>query len=355
MAGEKLLENIILKLKNIKISKLFGYLDYDIDLNLKDKNNISIIYGVNGQGKTTVFKLVNDIINCDYKGIDKIPFEKCELEFKNEFNSSNRKIIVEKEYTFSLFNSRTGLSNAKQFSNNNRLKLVSYYIDGKEYSIFIESKLFELEKKEILIFVSKNYKSLDKSYKIIGIELLNELLSSIQKSSFIETVRISNDEDDIDYKSKYTKCIRHIEYLIKKIHSGFIDNNEKLKEKEYKKFDELTEYDFNEYSKSKLMIDYLNINGWKVNAIDNKEAININKSYKEVSLLDDDIRNEYAKSIQYLYDVYSYYFNLETDDFMTVNSYISILNDNFLMYFNKRIGIDTTSKLGRLSFIYSKD
>ena len=98
------------KLSRIIINNLFGIYNYDIKINsngLKiennplDKNfipNTTIIYGVNGQGKTTILKLVNAILNCDFKTIESIYFEDCTLVFKKEKDFDERRIYVRKYF-----------------------------------------------------------------------------------------------------------------------------------------------------------------------------------------------------------------------------------------------------------------
>ena len=43
-----------MKIKKIQINGLHGYFQYDIDLN----EDISLLYGKNGSGKTTVLNLI---------------------------------------------------------------------------------------------------------------------------------------------------------------------------------------------------------------------------------------------------------------------------------------------------------
>lgn len=70
-----------MKLKNVKVKKLFGMYDYSVDL-FVDKN-ITIIDALNGKGKTTVLKLIKATVEGDIYTIDNIPFETFALMFEN--------------------------------------------------------------------------------------------------------------------------------------------------------------------------------------------------------------------------------------------------------------------------------
>ncbi|MDR1949273.1 MAG: AAA family ATPase [Spirochaetaceae bacterium] len=80
-----------MKLKNIKIEKLFGQFDYDIELNQEE--GITILTGPNGYGKTTVLNIVFD---SDHRGTgyyNSLIFDKILLNFDNDDCS-----IIEKKY-----------------------------------------------------------------------------------------------------------------------------------------------------------------------------------------------------------------------------------------------------------------
>ena len=54
---------------------VFGYLDFKIDFN----QDVSFLVGGNGSGKTTALKLMNALVNPNFKELVQIPFKKCEL------------------------------------------------------------------------------------------------------------------------------------------------------------------------------------------------------------------------------------------------------------------------------------
>jgi predicted ATP-binding protein involved in virulence len=66
--------------KTFKAKKVFGYLDFDIRFN----NDISFLVGGNGSGKTTALKLMNALVNPNFKDLLQIPFEKVALVVEEE-------------------------------------------------------------------------------------------------------------------------------------------------------------------------------------------------------------------------------------------------------------------------------
>lgn len=79
-----------MEIKKIVITKLFGYLDYEIPFK---QENITLIHGPNGCGKTTIIKLINAIFNWNYAIIKNTPFEKISIHFKDKKVLTIRRLI----------------------------------------------------------------------------------------------------------------------------------------------------------------------------------------------------------------------------------------------------------------------
>ena len=76
-----------MRIKEIKIIGLFGMFDHVIPLNLD--THLSIIYGINGVGKTTVFKMLECFFNVEDKltrfaSLRDIEFQKLEILFEDD-------------------------------------------------------------------------------------------------------------------------------------------------------------------------------------------------------------------------------------------------------------------------------
>lgn len=84
-----------MKLKKITINKLFGleYNNFEIDLYPAEK--LTLLYGFNGLGKTTIIKLVSAIISCDLVKLLELHFESASLTFED-----NSKVCVNRDSNF---------------------------------------------------------------------------------------------------------------------------------------------------------------------------------------------------------------------------------------------------------------
>ena len=63
----------------IKIEGLFGKFDYNLDLSSK----LNILIGENGDGKSTIINIINNIFNFDFTSLASIKFRRIEIKFNN--------------------------------------------------------------------------------------------------------------------------------------------------------------------------------------------------------------------------------------------------------------------------------
>ena len=66
-------------LESIKIKKLFGLFDYHITLDATE--NITILTGPNGYGKTTILNIIYHFFNQQFFYFQKLNFESIDFEF----------------------------------------------------------------------------------------------------------------------------------------------------------------------------------------------------------------------------------------------------------------------------------
>ena len=72
-------------INRIVVENLFNKFSYDINLN--NDQDVAIIIAPNGRGKTTIFNLVNFVLNPSYETFSKInsvPFDRFSLIFDND-------------------------------------------------------------------------------------------------------------------------------------------------------------------------------------------------------------------------------------------------------------------------------
>ena len=86
-----------MRIKQIEIKGLFGMFNHKIPLNLE--NHITIIYGINGIGKTMLFKILDNLFNLNYSKLVKFPFKSLIIDLDNDesiiLNNSDKEFIIE--------------------------------------------------------------------------------------------------------------------------------------------------------------------------------------------------------------------------------------------------------------------
>ena len=79
-----------MKITNIKIEKLFGRFDYNINLDQED--DITILTGPNGYGKTTILNIIYNLFNFRFFYFQKLKFERITIDF-----TENKSVIINKK------------------------------------------------------------------------------------------------------------------------------------------------------------------------------------------------------------------------------------------------------------------
>lgn len=130
-------------IKRILVKGLFGYYSYHLDFD--DSNNISVIYGPNGFGKTTLFKLMDAILTRGDKEtiwqhlslLQSVPFELFEIQISSNLTISANK--ADGKLIFNYKSDNLSLENNQIIIDFNRL--------SKNSSIFKASKHYEIIKR----------------------------------------------------------------------------------------------------------------------------------------------------------------------------------------------------------------
>lgn len=114
-----------MKLHEVRIRKLFGYLSPDINF----RENIKLIYGKNGSGKTTILKIINAIISGSLYELKSIKFQSISCKF-----SESTELLIQKAN-----DNKTPATRKDQFDKKNLL--VTLKKEGKViHSDFIRHK-----------------------------------------------------------------------------------------------------------------------------------------------------------------------------------------------------------------------
>ncbi len=67
-----------MEITEIRVNRLFGMFDHTISLNQEE--GLTIIYGMNGIGKTMIFRMLKAVLNTDFISLSEIPFNKFEID-----------------------------------------------------------------------------------------------------------------------------------------------------------------------------------------------------------------------------------------------------------------------------------
>lgn len=76
-------------IQSFKITKLWGYRDIDLTFN----DDVNILIGPNGSGKTTILTLLHSILSLDLTGLLNVNFEHAEIHLRNLKDSSVLRIV----------------------------------------------------------------------------------------------------------------------------------------------------------------------------------------------------------------------------------------------------------------------
>lgn len=116
-----------MKIVNIKITKLFDILDYDIPL--ENEENLKIITGPNGFGKTMILNIIYNLFSQRFSFFQKLVFKEIVLEFDNNVSVKvNRKIKDKDKFEIS-FRFFDGNKKEEEFVCNDESDIISFDVE----------------------------------------------------------------------------------------------------------------------------------------------------------------------------------------------------------------------------------
>ncbi len=86
-----------MRITEINVTELFGLFNHHIPLNVEER--ITIIYGLNGVGKTILLKMISGLFNGRYDELRRVPFRKFEVKFDDGSRVWVDKIQLEEQPT----------------------------------------------------------------------------------------------------------------------------------------------------------------------------------------------------------------------------------------------------------------
>jgi predicted ATP-binding protein involved in virulence len=127
-----------MRIKEIQVNGLFGMFNHKIPLNLDE--HITIIYGINGVGKTMLFKILETFINLTIMNVSNYPFKELILILENE---DVLKIVLDPKNVLSIYKNDKELS-SYNYKSKKLSRSINYSLNQKIYdskkSYFIKTQ-----------------------------------------------------------------------------------------------------------------------------------------------------------------------------------------------------------------------
>jgi predicted ATP-binding protein involved in virulence len=203
------------RIKSITVKGLFNQFDHYIELNQEER--ITILHGINGVGKTTVLRMINNLFKANILSFNEIPFINFSVEFTNGDKVKVEKKKHDKRSIIELYINKEKVD-LQNFDINRLIKRIPW-IERINENLFYDERADETISLDDLIkrygeFFSNKLKEpeLDSELKkipvqfieatrLLRIEKQEELHRRIRESVVTHTVKI--------YASELQQCIKN--------------------------------------------------------------------------------------------------------------------------------------------------
>jgi predicted ATP-binding protein involved in virulence len=198
----------MMRIKEIKIEKLFGMFNHSIELNLEE--HLTIIYGINGIGKTMLFKILDNFFNKNFHKLIENPFEKLIIIYENNsyfelFNKKSEELNI--DYYDEQHTKQINLSFGNVFFKNYKEKILKEL--RFRISEISENEFMLRETDEII-----DYKELLERFshlvEVIEIDKSLEDILSLTPLHFIPTQRLVSFRYEIDKSIPHRRELKSI-------------------------------------------------------------------------------------------------------------------------------------------------
>lgn len=164
-----------MKLKTFKAKNVFGYLDFNINFN----EDLTLLYGINGSGKTTALKLIQAILTPSFKDFHTIKYDELMLSYID--NDKTIRIEIKK--------------------NNNDINIRIY--TGKEKHS--ELTIPQIRQDELEYIIEKDESYFNEFLIENREEDVIDFLTNIKQPLFLGLDRRNEHNNDIDYERNILK------------------------------------------------------------------------------------------------------------------------------------------------------
>lgn len=177
-----------MNLIKLEIHKLFGLLDYDLPL---DKDEITMLTGPNGYGKTMILKIINSILSNKLNILCKLKFESILLHFQG------------------------GGISIQHGDKDNTLNLEHYDSDSNIFAVEILELETELVKNNDLVIFQWNSEETKRTYKNVKEkQLSSEILSFLTSNEIVSFIRADRLQAEEGNESVIDSCASKLKNLM---------------------------------------------------------------------------------------------------------------------------------------------
>lgn len=184
-------------IKKIEVSKLFGVYDYNIDLSHNKGYGLSILYGDNGAGKSTILRLIYFLLSSKLQAghksnVGNIEFRSFKIEMSNGSeiiaDRSKAKDSLSGGFTYSLVKNKKKQSVTFETCSREGQPAVTLKDESSSFKVY-KSIIYELSSYKIL-FISDNRRDIDKE------ENDDDILGVITRPN-VKYPRLVDDKTDV--------------------------------------------------------------------------------------------------------------------------------------------------------------
>lgn len=182
-----------MKINQIKIEKLFNHFDYTIDFH----NNITIIHGPNGCGKTTTLKIIDATFNKKLDILKNIDFQFVQFFFSNDTSLKIEKKRVQLDEHNSFFNLAYTINENQKFDS---FETSDDYIEYLKNFIKMHRSFMWIEKRQDNMWFDRRfgkYLSTEEVISKYGMEIYKRYGRGFIDESIPEEVQLFLDAIDV--------------------------------------------------------------------------------------------------------------------------------------------------------------
>lgn len=239
-------KKITMKLLKLEIRGLFDLFDYDIPLT--NPENLTIITGPNGFGKTMILNIIDSLFNKNFLFFEKLIFNEIIFLFDEEYQININRKDEDKTLKFIVLYKNEVVTQFEYLDKNeyqNRLNTIKKRIDINRFSTneLLEKRLQNEEYFQLILLINSINVHLIKEQRLLQkkeIDNNNPFFSDESDFSFFETIQENANELSILIKQTIDESFKVTQRLDSSFPKRLLEATEGLNETDFKtRFEQL--------------------------------------------------------------------------------------------------------------------